>query len=102
MYILKRSNLLAKIVENAFKHQNRPSGAEDGERLTGEQAVNDAAQEPRAQRLHGAETVFSGVAQQPAERNERRQTSEIQERERRQTLNGQGVGKVRSVPELKN
>ena len=61
--------LLAKVEKNSFKDENRAGGSEDGERLAGEDAVDDAAEESGTQRLHSTQSVLCGVAEQSSERD---------------------------------
>ncbi len=90
--------MLAKVEEDGLEDEDGSGGAEDGQRLAGEDAVDDAAQETRDERLHGAEPVVGGVAEQAAERDQRRQARKVQERERGDALQRQRVFVIRPVP----
>ena len=94
----KQGDLLAKVEEDGLEDEDGSGGAEDGQRLAGEDAVDDAAQETRDERLHGAEPVVGGVAEQAAERDQRRQARKVQERERGDALQRQRVFVIRPVP----
>ena len=52
-------------------------GADDDERLSGEEVINDAANGGGDEAFHGAEIAVSRLAHHAAEGDDRRQTSEI-------------------------
>ena len=65
--------------------------AENRERLSGEEAKEDAADHARHQRLHGRHVVLGGVAQQTTEGDDRRQAGKVDEKVGGQTLQGQRI-----------
>lgn len=88
---------LAKFVDYRLEDEDRSGGSEDGERLTGEEAVTDTADETGNQRLHCGHVLASGFAQESAECDYRRETGEVQEYEGGYALECEGVFEVGQI-----
>ena len=86
--------LLAKIIDNCLKHEDRSRAAEDGERLAREEAVSDAHNEARHQGLHAGHVVASGVPQEAPEGDDRGETGKVDEKVGCDALKGHRVLEV--------
>lgn len=85
---------LAKIVENCVENQDRAGQAHYGQRLAGEEAVQDSNDEPWHEGLNGRDPVLSGIAKEASECDERREASEVDEDHGGDALQGEGVLEV--------
>ena len=78
--------ILAEIENNRFKDEDRSGRSQDVERLAGEQAKEDTADETRDQGLHGGDVVVGGVTKEASKGDDGRQTGEVDEDEGRESL----------------
>ena len=78
--------ILAEIEHNCFKDEDRSGRSQDVERLAGEQAKEDAADEARDQGLHGGDVVVGGVTEETSKGDDGRQTGKVDKDEGRESL----------------
>ena len=90
--------LLAEVVNDGLEDQHWSGAAEDGERLPGEEAVDDPDDEARHEGLHAGHAVAGGVTQESAEGYDRGETGEVNEEVGGDTLQRDGVLEVRQIP----
>ncbi len=72
-------NLLAQIIHDGFKHENRPGGSKNGQWLPREKSIGDANEEARDEGLDGGNIVTSGIAQHPAKGDDGSQARKVDE-----------------------
>ena len=89
---------LAEGEDDALEDEDGSGGVEQRQRLARAQRVDDAADAAGAERLDGGQVVVGGLAEQAAERDDRRQRRKVQEHDAGQTLDVKRVRKVRFVP----
>ena len=94
-------DLHARVVEDCLEDENGSGWPEDGERLSGEESVGNADDETRHQRLHGRNPVICGVPEQATERDDGRQTREVDKDVGSDALDGEAVLDVGPVAGIK-
>ena len=90
--------LLAEVVNDGLEDQHWSGAAEDGERLPGEEAVDDPDDEAGHEGLHAGHAVPGGVAQEASERYDRCQAGDVDEEVGGHALQRDGVFEVGQEP----
>ena len=89
--------ILAEIENNRFKDEDRSGRSQDVERLAGEQAKEDTADEARDQGLHGGNVVVGGITEQTSKRDDGRQTGKVDEDKGSKALKVESISDVTPV-----